>query len=309
MTQWDPETLPKRSRDLDRLKSDMDAFGYCLIAEAFTSSQIAAIHARLSEQAEAERKHGHHRKSSVQDPGGVNQWITMLINKGAVFRDVLFHPLIAGVVGHVLGREYVLSEMSSHITRPGNSLLSLHTDQWWMPSPAMPGEAYVRAGDITRTNIRIGPPATSKTPINPPMAVNAMCMVTDFTEENGATRLVPGSHLSGVQPDPGVPHTVPTVAAAGRAGDMVLWEGRTWHAAGANKSNADRYGLVSLYGAPQARTLQNFTLGTKDEVLDGAPPELLKLLGFKVWNSYGNTGPSDTQYAKPARELIGALKP
>ncbi|MFO0997697.1 MAG: phytanoyl-CoA dioxygenase family protein [Alphaproteobacteria bacterium] len=309
MTPWDPKTLPKPTRDLARLKSDISAYGYCLIAEAYAPAQIEAFRARLAEQAEAERKQGYHRRSLVQDPAGINQWINMLINKGTVFRQVLHHPLITGVLDHVLGRDHVLSEISSHITRPGAALLPLHIDQWWMPAPAMPDDDYVRPADISRTNIRMGKLEKSKTPINPPMCVNAMCMVSDFTEENGGTRLVPTSHLTGLQPDQAVPHSVPSVAATGPAGTVVIWEGRTWHAAGANVSNGDRFGLVSLYAAPQARTLQNFTLGTKAEVLEDASPELLKLLGFKVWHSYGQTGVMGSDYARPAAELIGELKP
>ncbi len=57
------------------------------------------------------------------------------------------------------------------------------------------------------------------------------------------------------------------------------------------------------------RTLQNFTLGTKAEVLADATPELRKLLGFKTWSGYGETGPLDEEFARPADELIGELQP
>lgn len=310
MAHWDMEKLPKPTRDVERLKSDIDEWGYCLIEAAYTPVEIAAFKARLSEQAAGERNHGHHKRSLVQDPAGINQWMVMLINKGEMFRRHVHHPLVNAVARHVLGAEYVLSEISSHITRPGAQLLSLHTDQWWLPTPSMPGAPYVKAGDVSRTNVRLGTPTRATTPISPPLCINAMCMVTDFTEENGATRLVPGSHLSGVQPDPSVPHPFPSVAAAAPAGTVVIWDGRLWHAAGGNRSNGERYGLVTMYGGPQMRTLQNFTLGTKQEVLDGASPELLKLLGFKVWLSYGQTGETvEGGFAKPAKDLIGALKP
>jgi len=306
---WTDEELPKPTRDVARLKADMTAYGYCLVAEAFTPAQCAAVRARLAEQAAGEREQGHHRRSLVQDPGGVNQWVNMLLNKGEVFRTVLHHPSIGALAEHVLGKEYVLSDLAAHIARPGNSLLPLHTDQWWMPVPRMPKDDYVRAGDISRTTIVIGEPWASETPVNPPMVMNAMCMMSEFTEENGGTRLVPGSHLSGVQPNQEVPHTVPSVAAEGPAGTVVIWEGRTWHSAGENRSREDRYGLVSYYGAPQARQLANYTLGTKAHVLKDAIPELKKLLGFKVWHGYGQTGTHGTEYAIPADQLIGEMRP
>ena len=307
---WDPDKLPRASRDLARLKADMDAWGYCFVEQAYSPEEVQALHDRIEAQAAAERKYGHHKPGvSVQDPEGQNQWVTMLINKGAAFQTVLFNPTVRGVIEHLLGAEHVLSELASHITRPGNSLLSFHTDQWWMPQPQLPGEPYRRAGDITRTNSPSGPPKPASTPINPPMAVNAMTMLSDFTEANGATRLVPLSHLSGLQPVPNLPDSVPSVPALGRAGDVVIWEGRTWHAAGANLTNAPRYGLVTIYAAPQVRTLQNLTLGTKAEVLEHASPELKRLLGFKVWSGYGETGAPDEDFARPAAELLGELAP
>ena len=307
---WNLSDLPRATHDLAKLKSDIDAWGYCFVKQAYTPDEVAAFHERIEAQAAAERKFGHHKPGiSVQDPEGQNQWVTMLINKGAVFQKALFNATVRAVIEHLLGAEHVLSELASHITRPGNSLLPFHTDQWWMPQPRMPGEKYRLAGDITRTNADTGAPVPATTPINPPMAVNAMTMISDFTEENGATRLVPLSHLSGLQPAPNLPASVPSVPALGNAGDVVIWEGRTWHAAGANLTNAPRYGLVTIYAGPQVRTLQNLTFGTKEEVLKGAPPELKKLLGLKVWSGYGETGAPGEEFAQPAVKLLGELSP
>jgi ectoine hydroxylase-related dioxygenase (phytanoyl-CoA dioxygenase family) len=307
---WDLEALPKPTRDEARLIADMDAWGYCLVAEALPAEQLAAILERLESQAEAERKYGYHiTDGSVQDPEGQNQWILMLINKGKAFQQVLHHPLVTAVLDHVLGRDHILSEASAHITRPGNSLLSMHTDQWWMPPPVMPGASYKPAGEITRSGAVTGPLKRAEHPIAAPMCVQTMTMVSDFTEANGATRLVPGSHLTGVQPDQSVPHTMPSVPAVGPAGTIAMWEGRTWHSAGANSTNAPRYGMPTLYAAPQMRTLQNFTYGTKAEVVEAATPELRKLLGFKSWSGYGMTNGVDRGWATSAEETIGELEP
>ena len=86
MAHWDAKTLPKPTRDEARLKADIDEWGYCLIEAAYTPAEIASFKARLSEQAAGERNHGHHKRSLVQDPAGINQWMVMLINKGEMFR-------------------------------------------------------------------------------------------------------------------------------------------------------------------------------------------------------------------------------
>ena len=306
---WDTDDLPRPTRDVAQLLADMDAWGYCLVAEALPPDRIAALRERLEEQVEAERRLGHHRRDDhVNQPGSENQWVLMLINKGKVFQQVLHHPLVTAVLDHVLGRDHVLSESSAHLTRPGNPAMALHTDQWWMPPPVMPGEPYQPAGEITRAGARQGPLRRSDRPIAAPMVLQTMCMISDFTEANGATRLVPGSHMTGAQPDQSVPHVVPSIAAEGPSGTMVMWEGRTWHSAGPNVSNETRYGMATLYAAPQMRTLMNFTLGTRPEVLADASPELRRLLGFKVWSGYGSTGELDSDWALPGSETTGRLE-
>ena len=121
--------LPTPTRNPAALEGDIDAFGYCLPDRALPPETVAAILERLDEQATAKRRRGHHRLSQVQDPDGVNQWINMLLNKGRVFQELLFHPLVGSVVEHLLGPHYLLSDLSAHLTRPGNSMLPLHMDQ------------------------------------------------------------------------------------------------------------------------------------------------------------------------------------
>lgn len=305
---WDEKDLPKPTRQFSRLIADMDRWGYCLLAEAMTAGPLAEIRTRLEEQAEAEYRQGSHFKDDqVNAPGSENQWLLMLINKGEVFQRVLQHPEVTPVLDYVIGREHILSETSAHLTRPGNPAMALHTDQWWMPPPVMPGESYRPSGDITRNSVRCGPLKRATHPIPAPMCVQTMLMVSDFTDSNGATRLVPGSHMTGFQPDQSVPHIVPSIAAQAPAGTIAIWEGRTWHSAGANTSNEVRFGMPTLYAAPQMRTLMNFTYGTKAEVLANASPNLKRLLGFKVWQGYGRTGDFGREWTEPAAQLTGEL--
>jgi ectoine hydroxylase-related dioxygenase (phytanoyl-CoA dioxygenase family) len=304
-----PGSLPQPSGDLQQLIANIDEHGYCLIAEALDEPGIAAVRERLAAQARAEQRLGHHKLAPTQDVGGINQWVYMLLNKGKVFQRLLFHPLVSAVTEHLIGGEYLLGDISAHITRPGNSLLPLHIDQWWMPPPVRPRERHVRPGSMTRDNVPKvdGMPPICRDPINAPVVVNAMWMISDYTEANGATHLVPGSHLSGALPAPSVPHEVPTARAVAPAGTVVLWDGRTWHSAGENKSNEPRYGITTYYSGPQFRSLQNHTLGSKAALLDGASPELLTLLGFRAFGGYGHTGERDAEFARPSDGLVGEL--
>ena len=158
-------------------------------------------------------------------------------------------------------------------------------------------------GDQDDDGYHTGPPAPTADPppgdgpSSPPMVCNMMWMANDFTAENGATRVVPRSHLSGCQPDPArtdygeIPIEAP-------AGSVLVWEGRTWHAAGLNVSDHPRYGVVTYFCAPIIRSLGNLTYGMRSETRDAMGPDLLKLAGFTPWNSYGMT---DDPYADVAR--------
>jgi ectoine hydroxylase-related dioxygenase (phytanoyl-CoA dioxygenase family) len=294
--------------DQARLKADLDAYGYCLVGDALRRDQVEAIHRRLAEQAEAELSQGI-RPHNAAHVDAVNQWVTMLINKGRVFRDLPTNPATLSLVEHVLGREFLLSVLEAHVVRPGGQAMALHCDQWWLPFPVAPRPDQARVGSITRTTVPTAPPDAARTLIWPPAVVNVMFMITDYTEANGATRIVPGSHLSGAQPSRVLPHPVPTVAAEAPAGTAVVFEGRTWHAAGVNVSDRPRFGITATYCGPMFRQLTNFTVGTHEDVLREATPELRKLLGFRIWSSYGGIDDNAVEFIERAEGRVGELRP
>ncbi len=304
---WTDAALPKPSRDPGVLGADLDRFGYCVIERALDARQLESVQTRLFEQAAAERDLHSLKNPANLDP--VNQWLGMLLNKGEIFFELVEHPLIAPLVEHLLGTRYLISCLDSQIQHPGAGVMPLHTDQWWMPPPVMPGEARVKASEITRGGAGALDPAPARGPVSPVVEANVMWMITDFTEENGATRVVPGSHASGGQPDPSVPHRVETVAAVGPPGTAIAFDGRLWHGAGANRTRASRYGITSVFCGPQCRTLENYTRGMRPEVLARCPPRLRERLGFATWSSYGHTGDPGARFAASGEEALGELRP
>jgi hypothetical protein len=110
MTDTNFENLPRPTTDLEMAKAHLDEFGYCLIAEALSPEMIAALRTRLLEQAEAELQQG----VAIEDGGpdgtpGINQRLTMLVNKGQVFLEVLFIESVRAVIDHALGDEYLVA--------------------------------------------------------------------------------------------------------------------------------------------------------------------------------------------------------
>ena len=322
------EYLPQPTDDLSQLKRDVDEFGYCVYANALSGEALEATRNRLIEQAAAELESDvafedggapvHVDKgatpaftSSPTDqkdrPKGINQRLWMLINKGKEFRDAAMHEGASEVVEHILGKEFQLSTLTANIAKPGGSEMQLHTDQWWMPAPSSPNENPVRAGNITRQDFDHDVNRPNISQIAPPAACNVMFMLNDFTADNGGTRLVPKSHLTGRQPTDIV--NLKPIAAEGPAGTAVIFEGRTWHGTGANTSERIRLGLLATYCGPQFRTQENYTLGILPEVYEKCSPELRRRLGFGIWNAYGRVGSPANEFAIPSEERIGELKP
>ena len=293
--------------DLGRAMSDLDRFGFCIVEDVLDEPTVAEVCDRILEQAETERRrsldHGYPAEAVGDD---VNQWVYQLINKGEILHQLPVHPVARTLATHVLGRTHLLSSMDAHITYPGNLEMPLHADQWWMPPPMIPGGDYVRQGDIERTNVPIGPPEPADHPITGPLILNAMWMLTDFTSDNGATRLVPGSHLSGCSPGPGADRGA--MQAVGRSGSVVAWDGRTWHAAGLNTSDGPRVGITTYFCGPMVRQLSNGTYGTRTEVRDALASDLLELLGFTPFSSYGMTDDPSTAFAEPGDRTEGILR-
>lgn len=299
--------LPQATSDLERAKSDMARYGYCIVREVLLKDEVEAIRKRLGEQTRAEAEMGlsHHLPDK-------KQLVMFLLNKGQEFRDILLQPQLHEIVESVLGEEYLLSSFHAHIAHSGGEQ-NFHTDQFWMPPPTTLEKAtLLRPGSITRAKNRghhVSDEALMHAPtISPAVVCNAMWMLDEFTSENGATVVVPGSHLSGRQPDAAIDEDANWIPAVGPAGSVAIFEGRTWHSTGVNRTNGTRTGLTTNFCAPQFRQQENILLGTRPEVLESMSDELKKLCGFAPWQGYGayeNCG----EFVSRDQYTVGELRP
>jgi ectoine hydroxylase-related dioxygenase (phytanoyl-CoA dioxygenase family) len=300
-----PASLPRPTRDQQQLKSDLALYGYCLIERALDPETLGNVQQRLFRQAAAERRLHNRKNPANTDP--VSQWVGMLLNKGEIFLELVREPLCMSLIEHQLGPDYLISCVDAQIQHPGSGTMPLHTDQWWMQQPQRPDMPAPRPADARRNRGSAVDPAPADHPIAPIAAANVMWMITDFTAANGATRIVPGSHLSGAQPDPSVPHKIASVAAEGPAGTAFAFDARLWHGASPNRSASPRYGITTVGCGPQFRPLENYTRGLRPEVMARCPPEILRRLGFAAWSSYGHTGDPDAAFAVSGEEAMGEL--
>jgi ectoine hydroxylase-related dioxygenase (phytanoyl-CoA dioxygenase family) len=109
------------------------------------------------------------------------------------------------------------------------------------------------------------------------VSCNTLWAITDFTEENGATRVIPGSHLFDDRLELKTEDTIP---AEMEKGSVLLYSGSLYHGAGANRSSATRMGINLTYSASWLRQEENQYLAVPLEVARTLPVELLRLMGY-----------------------------
>lgn len=175
-----------------------------------------------------------------------------LLRHGPLWASVAVDPTVLPVVEGVLDPGCLISSLSSIRIMPGESRQPLHADDQLIPVP---------------------------TP-HPPVVCNTMWALTDFTPDNGATRIVPGSHRWG-KPTYGSEH--PTEPAVMSAGDVLVWNGSLWHGGGANRTSSDRVGIAANYCAGWVRQQENQQLGLPARLVATFPPRLRELVGYSVY--------------------------
>ena len=110
---------------------------------------------------------------------------------------------------------------------------------------------------------------------------NTIWALTDFTEENGATNVVPGSHTWPWErkPEPSEVHY-----AEMSAGSVLVYSGTVVHGGGENRSDAARIGMNITYCLGWLRTEENNYLSCPPSIAKDLPPELTDLLGYTMGN-------------------------
>jgi ectoine hydroxylase-related dioxygenase (phytanoyl-CoA dioxygenase family) len=188
-----------------------------------------------------------------------------------VFEQVPVHPNVLPIIEGVLDDGCLVSSLSSISIDPGEIAQPLHADDTLM--------------GIERPHV--------------PLVCNSMWALTDFTEINGATRLVPGSHRWAKRPVYGAEH--PSIAAEMRRGSVLIWNGSLWHGGGANRSAARRVGVAMNYCAGFIRQQENQQLGIPLPRVREFSPRLQRLAGFGTYKHL--IGHIDK--ASPSQRLLG----
>ena len=184
----------------------LDRDGYAPLLGVLTDEQLTAIRARLAELSAAE---GAEAGKEVHQEAGTDR-LSDLVNKDPLFEVCFTDPRVLACIAYVLG-DFKLSSLNSRAALPGSGLQGLHTE---------------------------GRPVG----LGPYQVCNSIWLLDDFTEENGATRVVPGSHRRTVPvrdelPDPLAAHP-DQVTLTAPAGTVIVFNSHLWH--GGTRNNTDR---------------------------------------------------------------------
>jgi ectoine hydroxylase-related dioxygenase (phytanoyl-CoA dioxygenase family) len=205
-----------------------------------------------------------------------------LLARGAIYQQVPVHERVLPIIEGVLGPGCLVSSLSSIAIGPGETAQPLHADDQLIPLP--------------KPHVSI--------------ICNTMWALTDFTRDNGATRLVPGSHRADRSPQPFEP--VETRAAEMPAGSVLVFDGSIWHGGGANRTAERRLGLAMNYCAGWLRQQENQQLGIPLAVAKTFSPQLRKLAGFGLYKRLlghiDKCSPDHLLDGGPPRPVVGFVK-
>ena len=262
---------PRLTRDLVLTKADqkrvddavvaVQAKGFAILPDFLDADRLASVQQQLepifamTTQRDADRKG---RYSGLQTVHVHN-----LFAKTRAIDDIAIDPILLFAIEGVLGDQFQMSVATAMCPDPGIAPQGLHQDDGHYP--------------LARPR--------------PPFIVNTLIALDDFTEANGATRLVPGSHLSTDPIDPDAPITYAEMGA----GSLLIFDGALWHAGGGNRTHDQRRRSINLnFNLSWLRQQENQYIGLPRSLWLELPERLQRLLGFQKVNFlYGSVDYTD----------------
>lgn len=247
--------LPRPTRDTAQAASDIEAFGFCIVPDALPAERLARVREALYRAASEDKARGREQKFRLDYAHDeTNQRVWNLLSRDPVFSDLVEDARALELVKATIGWPALLGNISANITAPGGGEMVLHADQIFVPEPW---------------------PAK-------PQGVNVAWCIDDFTDENGATRIVPGSHRLNRKPAADEA-AAESVALEAPAGSIVVMESRVWHKTGHNRTkDSRRGGIFAWYTRPIYRQQENWFLSLNPAVRQFASDTMLVLLGYRT---------------------------
>ncbi len=248
--------------------------GYTVLERTIAPSTIDDIRGALM-RLEREKRFGY---ATTSFEGRNTVRINNLLAHDEVFWQIPLQPDVLAIAQALLDPELLLSSLCSLTLGPGQTTQPMHEDTQQIPLP--------------RPHV--------------PLSINAVWALSDFTDANGATRIVPGSHRFDHAPDYGRHYD--SVAATVPAGSIIVFDSALWHGGGANTTAERRWALSCYYCAGWMRQQENLQLGIPRETAARFPRRLQELCGYSVyrgqWGHIDNHDPIELLGRERARPMV-----
>jgi len=233
----------------------IDGPGFVLMPNLMAAAEAAEARSRVLEIAASPSAStfGRHNDRTGQ------QHVRGLLAHGEIFERMAQHAALIEIAEAMLGDDMTLGAYSARILHPGATPMGVHVDY---PYWAMRGPFTLR----------------------PPLMVQVIWMLQDFTERNGATLVAPRSQLRCARPNR-EQFAREAVKITGVAGDAIISHGLLWHDTSQNHTAEPRVALLINYGLKVIRPLDSEIAKVPAAVLERATPKLRQLLGLEFANS------------------------
>lgn len=235
------EDIPRNVIDADftRLVSD----GFVVIESVLDDVQIQAFREAAALHLDATGRNTFE--------GALTQRVYNVFSKTRVLDPLAEHPRVLALLDRLFLPNYLLSQAQIINILPGSDAQLLHHDDASYPIPR--------------------PRA--------PLGAATVWAIDEFTQENGATVVIPGSHLWS---NDRIPSEGEALSCVMPAGSVVVFLGTLWHGGGQNTSAKPRLAATCQYCEPWLRQQENFTLEIPKETAAGLSENLLRMIGYSI---------------------------
>ncbi len=255
-------------RSFNDCYAEYDALGYVTFENVMPPSDVEDVRTALAP---------HLNRTGRNDFEGFrsNRVYSLLAKSPEVFSKMVMHPLVMAFAERELGSSCLLSALLAINLHPGETVQDWHSDDSQISIP-LPHPAY---------------------------GVSAFWAIDDMTETNGATEIIPKSHLwttpqmngpdfedaydprerdANIDPKPrddALKITLPS-------GSLMVAKGTLWHRGGANKSGAPRLIVTPQYCPGWARQLENMMAAVPTEIAATLPKRVRELMGYSIHEAF-----------------------
>lgn len=227
------------------IAEQLDHDGFAVIPDVLSMAEIESVRDALA----PEFAKGYRGRNPFE--GHQTQRVYCLVAKSRAFDRLVLDPEVLDLTERLLGPNFLLTATLAIKLEPGESAQDFHWDDIFYKVPRP----------------------------RPAISVSTLWAIDDFTEQNGATLVYPGSHRWGDGPPPSPPEVVATTM---KAGSVLVYHGTLVHAGGANRTDGERLGISIQYATAWARQQENFMMALGVDGARELPPRLQELIGYSI---------------------------